>query len=136
MAMIEMIKLNGQAIRVSSLTRKSPPNPRVFQIVFLISGQSVNRDIDHILKETRLQLDLLLEDGSVESLPVRVLEDDMRELGTEPMVRYRHAVTVREIIPGEETDPAVVVEAFLDVEATVRQMRWVLERSGLLPPRE
>jgi hypothetical protein len=130
--MIEMIKLNGQAIRVSSLTRKSPSNPRVFQIVFLISGQSVNRDIDHILKETRLQLDLMMEDGSVESLPVRVLEDDMRELGTEPMVRYRHAITVREIAPGEEMDPAVVVDAFLELEATVRQMRWVLERSGLL----
>lgn len=129
---IEMIKLNGQAIRVSSVTRKSPSPPRVLQIVFLISGQSVNRDIDHILKETRLQLDLMLDDGTVESLPVRVLADDMRELGTAPMVRYRHAITVCEISPGEEEDPAIVVEAFLAVEASVRQMRRVLESAGVL----
>ncbi|CAN5661687.1 hypothetical protein BH09CHL1_BH09CHL1_33710 [soil metagenome] len=124
--MIEMIKLNDLVVRVTSLQRKNPSNPQVFEIVLLIPGVFGYRDIDHILNHQRVTLTLFSDDGPVETHEVTLDRHDIVPVGPDSAPRTRHFLVLRVVDPDAEVDLEVLRAAFDAVEAALARLRGLL----------
>jgi hypothetical protein len=82
---IEFIRLNGQAVRVTSWTE---PSPGSYRLVAIVRGSGEARSLADLLGETQLVLELPGEDPR----PVSIASLDRRESGTPPAVITRFAV--------------------------------------------
>ncbi|MGH2549346.1 MAG: hypothetical protein ACRDHN_08145, partial [Thermomicrobiales bacterium] len=124
--MIEMIKLNDLMVRVSSVHRKMPSNPQVFEIVLLIPGVSGYRDIDHILNHQRMTLTLFSDDGPAETHEVAIDRHDIVPVGPETAPRTRHFLVMRVVDPDADVDVEELSVAFDEVDAALARLKCLL----------
>jgi hypothetical protein len=124
--MIEMIKLNELAVRVTSFNRKRPSNPQVFEIVLLIPGVSGHRDIDHILNDQRMTLTLFSDDGPIETHEVTVDRHDIVPVGPETAPRTRHQLELRVVEEDEKINHEELTRAFYELQAALDRLRHLL----------
>lgn len=125
MATPDFIRLNGEAIRLTSLTR-DPDGDRLIAIV-LLRGRREHEQIADLLGRSPVTVEL----PSEEPRPMAVARNDYTSTGEGPRTLYRHVIELRagngEMAPEVREEP--LEQRLARIEAKVDRVLALLERA-------